>query len=295
MRKRLLAPAVFFALLLGACGEDGGGDEAGADLVSAPEVTRSIDEQMAALNEAIATDDCKAFASLAHSFLRVRDAEGQTPEPGSPGTEEECKNTEQVRAQLEGVEFTESAEYGTVALTEGELSKPVGGYDTMTANWLLDSDGAYRHTFMGPADPAIGTEPGEGTDFDAVIDGMLEAVRSGDCSGADEIFHESGVFAEPGSTPEEQCEGLAGGQTFAPAVKATEEPEVEQLGATLDLVWYGVATEEAYFTVTLSTPLAQQQGSLTPEEQGTFRVIDVLPNTEVELPAPKPPAEEQTG
>ena len=274
------------ALGLAACGSDDS-DDGGSELVSPPEATVSIDEQMQALNEAIAADDCEAFASLTLTFLRPRDAEGELPEPGSAGSADECKNTEQVRAMLDGVEFTEAAEYGTAALTEGELAKPVGGYDTMSASWILDSDGQYRHTFMGPSDPGIGTEPVEGTDFDEVIDSMLEAVRSGDCSGAEEIFHEAGVFAEPGSTPEEQCEGLAGGQIFAPAVKATEEPGVEQMGATLDQVWYGISTEEAHFTVTLTTPIAKQQGSLTEEEQGTFTVVDVLPNTEVELPAPE--------
>src|SRR5688500_17736229 len=149
----------------------------------------------------------------------------------------------------------------------------------MVVFWLLDSDGQYRNTFLGEADPAIGTEPLEGTDFDAVIDGMLEAVRSGDCSQAEGLFHENALFAEPGSTPEEQCKALAGGQIFAPALKETEEPDVEQLGATLDQVWYGIATEEAYFTVTLSTPIAKQQGSLSDEEQGTFTVTDVIPNT----------------
>ena len=290
MKNVLALFALLAALGFAACGSEEsteGGDDGESQLVSPPEVTASLDEQMQALNEAIATDDCEAFSELTFTFLRPLGDDGQFQEPGSPGTAEECKNTEQVRGMLDGVELTESAEYGTVGVTEGALPKPVGGYDTMVVNWLLDSDGQYRHTFLGPSDPAIGTEPLEGTDFDAVIDGMLEAVRSGDCSGAEGLFHEAGLFAEAGSTPEEQCEALAGGQIFAPALKETAEPGVEQLGATLDQVWYGIGTEEAYFTVTLSTPIAKQRGSLSDEEQGTFTVTDVIPNTVVELDPPE--------
>jgi hypothetical protein len=50
-----------------------------------------------------------------------------------------------------------------------------------------------------------------------------------------------------------------------------------------------VATEEAYFVATLATPPAQ---TLSEEEQADFKVLDVLPVTEVELPPAKPPPSE---
>lgn len=295
MRKSVIFVALLATLVLAACGGDddgSGASETSGELVSQPEPASPIEDQMQALNEAIAEDDCEQFAALTFTFLRAPGPDGEQPEFGAPGTSEECEFTEPLRRDIAGLELTEAEEYGTVALAEGELAKPIGGYESALAIWMLDWDGQYRHISVGPSDPVIGTEPEEGADFDAAMDGFIEAVETGDCGSADEIFHEGALFAEPGSSPTEQCEGLVGGKIFAPAFKATEEPEIEQLGATRDLVWYGVATEEAYFTVGLSTPFADQQGSLSAEEQAEFRVIDVLANTEVELPpAPEEEAE----
>jgi hypothetical protein len=278
----LACVALAFAPL--GCGDDddNGGD--GDDVVSQPEPASPIDEQMALVNQAISEQDCEQFAMLNFSFVRAP-VDGLPPEPGAPATSEECKFLEDnPLSQLAGVEFTESAEFGAAAITEGETDGPIQGYDHVTMIWLTDWDGEYRNLYYFPADPQLTEEPAAGIDPASSVQALIDAARTGDCKNAEEFIEPTGLLAQQNGSSVEGCEAVAGGEIFAPAVKATPDAAPEEMGIVRDYAFYGVPTADAYFGVTLATPPVDPGEPAAAES----RVIDVVPLTEVELePAPE--------
>ena len=271
------------------CGDDDDEGDDGGDVVSQPESNVPIEDQMAALNQAIDDQDCDQFAALNFGFLRAP-VDGLPPAPGSPATAEECTSLEDnPLSQLAGPEFTESEELGAAAITEGELAQPIQGYDNVTMIWLTDWDGEYRNLYYFPADPQIGEEPASGIDPESSVQALIDAARTGDCEDAEEFMEPTGLLAQQNGGAVEGCEAVAGGEIFAPAVKATPDAAPEEMGITRDYAFYGVPTADAYFGVTLATPPVDPGEPPSAES----RVIDVVPMTEVEL-EPQPSEEGST-
>ena len=78
----------------------------------------------------------------------------------------------------------------------------------------------------------------EAADPVGVTEPMIEAVKAGDCSDAEEIFGEGLHF---GATPKEACETIAAGSVFAPALKgAGDDVVVEEVGGARDYAFVGV-------------------------------------------------------
>src|SRR5688500_4484858 len=286
---RAFCASLFACLVLGflplGCGDDDDEGDDGGDVVSQPEPTTPIDQQMAAINQAIDDQDCDQFAALNFSFLRGQ-VDGLPPEPGaSSATKEECSFLEDnALSQLAGVEFTESEELGAAAITEGELPAPIQGYESVTMVWLTDWDGEYRNLYYFPADPQVGEVPAEGADPESSVQALIDAARSGDCKDAEEFIEPTGLLAQQNGGAVEGCEAIADGEIFAPAVEGTPDAAPEEMGTVRDYAFYGVPTADAYFGVTLATPPVDPGEPASSE----FRVIDVVPLTEVELePTPE--------
>ena len=261
---------------------DGGGD---GDVVSAPEAQSSLQEHVDAVNQAIAEGDCEALIETTFSFTRA--GEGGLPaQPGDPVRPEECgakAPAPSLLKQIKGTAYTESEEEGPAAISQGTGGKPVDGFDYSMMISLVDWDGNWRHLTFFPGDPQLDQDPPDDADHAETLDLALEAVRSGDCKDAATAFNSNSPLAG-GKGPEEACERLAGGEIFAPALKATdaEDAQPEELVVGLDVVIYGVPTEEAYFAVVMATA----PGPAGQAPQSHFSLTDVIPLTEVEIEPP---------
>lgn len=280
IRTTSAVAAAVAALTLSACG---GGDETSttdttapnSDLAAQPEPVESIETAQAAFNESIAAGDCDAFAALQHSGVRGN------PDPEAPAAEGECKFLEDgPMAQLEGVEFTESAEFGTGAVTEAPDAAGGGVYSL----WILDFDGKYRTfaTSFPGADQQIGVDPAG--DPMPTAEAFVEAIRADDCKAMVPLLNPDGTLVQQvgQGDPKTACEAVVGGQILAPALEATPDAELTDFGGTLDNTFVGLATKDDYFTIALATPTGDPDAPQSTE----MLVFDVLSNTREPASAP---------
>jgi hypothetical protein len=149
----------------------------------------------------------------------------------------------------------------------------------VVAIWVLDTDGRFRVSYTAEGPPQIGTEPTPDAQQGETATAFVDAVREGDCEALLEVLNPGGRLAQAGG-PEAVCEGVIDGALFAPAIEATPEAEPIELGATANYAFYGVPTEDAYFTLVLGTGDPAQQ----------MTVVDLLPSSPVELPPEESPA-----
>lgn len=264
MRQAVIAVIGVCALALSACG--GGGDDTTASSSSGgqPEPRRPIAELVQPFNETLAKGDCETAAEAVFSVLRASGENG-------PATKKECEYLEdQENSFLNGladVEFTDSEEYGTAALMEGELPKKDGG-PAAAALWVLDRDGEFHYVSTLNGDAQLGTSLPDGNDADEVAAEFVDSVRGGKCD-PDRIDPE-GTLAQ-GNT-KAACDGVLEGEKFAPAVKADKGAAPEKIGETLDWAFYGVDTKDGYFTLILNSLGSGPNGEQTTE----YGVYDVL-------------------
>lgn len=274
MSRLVLAFVVLLATTLVACGDDEpseqvDGDEA-SGLTAQPEPSEPIEEVLGPLNAAIEEGDCEAFAALTHSQLRPK-----AGEPDAPATREECEFIEPFLKDLRGAEFTESAEFGTGAITQADAPPALAQEGEVAAFiWLLDSDGTFGQTSLFVGDAQIGEEPA-GDPLPPVED-FVAAVPGRDCSEIEPLLNPGGSlvgYAE--GNKRKACELVTKGRIFLPALEETAEPALEVFGGTLDIGFVGVATESEYFTVTVGTPPADPGDP----QQTEMLIDDVRPNT----------------
>lgn len=267
------------AVAVAGCGSDNGDEPedtttatttAVADLAPQPEPEEPISEVLPEINEAFASGDCDAYIALAH--WQTRDAGGRE----TPPTEEECSNAGPLLNDFEGVEFTESAEFGTGAIIEAPAPEDIkkSEDEVVTMNWILD-DGQWRHLqtiFVG--DPQIGTEPAGDPMPNAET--FIDAFRDGDCQAMEPVLDEnSSLVQSTNGDLRKACEVLLDGRVFAPALEGTPETELVDFGGTLDQTFVGVPLEEDYFTMYLVTPVAEPG-----EDQATEMLVsDIRSNT----------------
>ncbi len=272
------------AMLLAACGgSDDSTTSTDAAEGGAPAAAQPLSEAVAELNDAIAAGDCEALMELTFSTTRLSAVEGQPAEPDQPAMKEECSGEAPAPGlleELEGTTFEDSEEYGPAAVTEGEASEPIGGYDHWAVTWAVDRDGQWRNLGFFPTDPQFEEDLGDGADPQAVGEEMVAAVEEDDCGSADGTFAK---FSRYGKAPEDFCEALAGGSIFAPAVRGAEKVEVEELGASRDYGFAGVDTGDTYFLASMATPPIKP-GSPPQDE---IEVVEVVPLTEFEIVEPE--------
>ena len=285
MGRVLIGMVCAAALALGACGEDDSSTTAEEEpSTSAPAAEQSLDDAVAGLNTAIEEQDCEALLALSFSTTRISVDDDAPAEPDQPVQPEECGKdapAPPLLADLEGTTFDESEEYEGAAISQGEAGEPVGGYDHWAVLWMVDRDGMWRNIGFYPTDPQFEEELGEGADPVDTTEQLLDAVRTGDCSNAEEFVSK---FTRFGDQPDDGCEALISGSIFAPAVKsAGEDVVVEELGRSRDYALVGVDTGDAYFGVALNTP------PIKPDQppQSELLIAEVVPLTDFEIVPPK--------
>ena len=290
MKRLLIAGLAAAAIALGACGDDEGEETTATTeeaATGAPQATQSLDDAVAQLNEAIASDDCEAMTSLAFSFLRSNAAGDAPAEPGEPVRPEECEKgspADLLLTDIEGTTFDESEDFGAAAVSMGSGGKAVQGYDEWSVIWLVDRDGQWRtHSFF-PADPQFDEDLPETVDPVATTEEAVAAIQAGDCSNADELFGEQ---TRLGKTSDEACENLAGGSIFAPAVAGATDITYEEIGATRDYAVVGIDTGDTYFAALLGTPVIDAKQPV----QDVVHVLDVVPLTDFEIAEAEEPKE----
>ena len=268
------------ALLGIGCGDDSGSE------TSAPQAEQSLDDALAELNRVISEQDCDGFVALTYSTLRVNAAGDAPAEAGETVRPEECEENGAgpLLAELEGTTFEESEDFGAAAYAEGPAGEPVAGYDRWTVVFLTDRDGKWRYISFFPADPQFDEEMAEGADPVGVTQRLVDAMKSGDCSNADEFLLDRLRF---GDTPREACETLGGGTIFAPALRSAEDVTIEEISRVRDYAVVGVDTGSTYFGVLLSTPPIKP--GKPPQDE--VYVTDVVPMTDFEVI--EPPEEQQ--
>jgi hypothetical protein len=263
MRARsLIAGAVAAAAFVAGCGGgDGGGSESGGDtpVVAQPKAEQPLADQVEALNEAIADQSCEDFTPLLYSLTRSDTA------PGAAPNDAECRRAEQHLRTLTGVEFTDSAEYGTGGLSQSEAS-------TRVAVWTVDRDGVFRVESLARSEPQIDTSALEEGEADQVAGDFVDAVGSKDCRALRSVLYPEGrLVAESGG---QACDAVINGELFAPALAHTPGASHELLGETRNFAFAGVPTADAYFTLVLFHS-GRTDGP---------KVLDVVPSTAVDLP-----------
>ena len=282
-----------FGLMMAACG--GGDSSSGTDVVSAPEAEQALQEHLAAVNKAIATDDCAA--NVEQQFSQTRDAgKGATEavDPGAPASAAECSPSGSGPAAigplrlsaLKGMKLSATEESGPAAVSEGTASRAFEGYGHFAVISLVDRDAQWRYLTFFQVQPQS-EAPSPQADPGAVVDQFLGAVRKGNCDKADAIFDPLSRLAGPStaglSNPggaKRACEAVVKGAYFAPSLSETPEAEVkpEELLTTRDISIWGVPTKEAYYTVFLGTPPT----TVGAAPSATFLVSDVNLLTEAE-------------
>ena len=278
----LLLLALGLTLFAAGCGEDSDSEPE----TSAPQAEQPLDDAIAELNRTIEEQDCDAFVALTYSALRVNAAGDAPADAGEPVRPEECEENgaDVLLEDLEGTRFEESEDFGAAAIVEGSGGEPVQGYDRWTVIFLADRDGDWRVYSFVPADPQFEEEMAAGADPVGVTEQFVEAIKSGECTNAEEFLLDQLRF---GDTPREACESLAGGTILAPALRSADEVTVEEIGRTRDYAIVGVDTGRTYFGVQLNTP------PIAPDKppQAELFVVDVVPMTDFEIV--EPPEEKQ--
>ena len=254
MRGFVACALAIVGLVAAGCGDSGDDPAENTPATSAPTATQSLDDAVADLNEVIAAQDCDGLVALTYSTMRSN-AEGTgVAEAGEPVRPDECKTNlaEPLIKELSGTTFEESENYlDAAAVSEGATDKPVEGYDSWSVIWLADRDGNWRTIGYIPTDPQFEEDLPDTVDPEAVAQRLVSAAETGDCADAEAFVAEQTRF---GPTAKEACEKIAGGSTFAPAVKSGEEPVLEEFGQTRDLALVGVDLGEVYYAVYLATP-----------------------------------------
>lgn len=274
MSRLVVVLAILLTAALAGCGDDDASEQTDGEdtsgLAVQPAPSEPIEELLDPLNAAIEDGDCEAFAALTHSQLRPK-----AGEPDAPATREECDFIEPFLKDLQGAEFTESAEFGTGAITQSDAPPALAQDGEVAAFiWLLDSDGTFGQTSLFVGDAQIGEEPA-GDPLPPVED-FVAAVPGRDCSEIESLLNPGGSlvgYAE--GDKRKACELVTKGKIFLPAVEETPEPGLEDFGGTLDIAFVGVATESEYFTVTVGTPPADPGDP----QQTEMLIDDVRPNT----------------
>lgn len=274
-RKRLGQPApVLLTLVAGAAlAACGGSDDAPAPpaqppgTVAQPAPNEPIASKVEPLDAAVASGSCERYVPLVFSFAR----EGNRL--GTPPAKSECRVAEQgVLRELRGTRFAGSAEFGTAALIEGQAE---GSDATNTTVWVVDRDGELRiaHAVTGQAQ--IGSEASPQEDPAQVAESFVSATLDDDCKAIDRLLNPGGRIVHDAERPAVACKTVLNGVVFAPAIRKTPDARPVELGVTANLAFYGIATEDAYFTLLLSD---------ADEPSGEVTVLDILPNTQVSLP-----------
>lgn len=190
-RARFGALALLTGLGLGACGD--GGDNGGKAKVSGiPKAKGTLSAAVSRFERRLDTHDC----SQVYTEVNTRDR-ALTSRPGSPGTRAECAGFNP--AGVRSFRSTKTQEFGTAAVVDGTLLNisVAGGTRTnlrVSALWMLDTDGQWRHAIdtiaiPSPRDPRVGQVGTRPTKADAKrfaqnVANFVRAVQTRDCAGA---------------------------------------------------------------------------------------------------------------
>lgn len=255
---------VLAAALLMGCGERNaapGVSTQPAGAIAQPKPEQPITAELRPFNSAIASSSCVRFTPLIFSTVRQSQA-------GAPTEANECSGFQTFLRGSQDARFSHAAEYGTAALMEAPApgGEPAG--ERLVSLWALDRDGRFRATQVAGVEPAqIGTRPREDTRAEQNAAAFVGATRERDCRALEPLLNPDGRLAAMAGGSDAACKAVV-----VPAVRATSDARPVELGATRDFAFYGLPTEDAYFTIFLGTGGEDREQT----------VLDVLPNTPVD-------------
>lgn len=175
MRAPLAAVLVSLVAVLGCGGGDGG----------EPSPQQRLEEAVAGYEEAVALQDCRAFARYAHSAVR---AQGRGPD--DPPDAAECRNLGQSYAALADFKSRRIKLFGTAALVEGNVD---GRFIVLV--WMLDVDGRWVQVQAAPGiDPQIRSRKRPQESFAKNAAEFVAAQRDGDCRRVFRLLNSAAPF-----------------------------------------------------------------------------------------------------
>jgi hypothetical protein len=256
------------ALLVAGCGGADSKtttDETKSAVVAMPTPQTPVSAEIASFERSFDENGCNQFQPLLFSTIRGRPA-------GSPATAAECRGRDFETARLArliSLPILGTHQYGTAALMEAPGSH---GAEKDYTVWVLDSDGRFHFTeIQVNDDPQFGTSFTNRAEARRVAGELVRAVNEHNCKALVPLLDDSSRLVVERSA-QETCKSVLDGRYFAPAVHATPKPAIEVIGGTKAFAFVGVPTKNAYFTITM-----------VGGDGGDLQIIDVLPNTPLEL------------
>ena len=264
MRRTLLPPII--ALLLAAgCG----GSDSDPERTPAQRLADAVEEY----EQAVADQDCAAFAKFAHTVVRPP---GKGPD--DPPDAAECRNLGNTYTRLMGFKPTGSKVFGSAAIVEGTVD---GRFIALI--WTLDFDGRWVQVQSIPGiDPQIRAAAPErpGNRFVANARAFVEAQRKADCRAIFRLLNpgspfvaqspDAGAFCKRFRESSNSPERLSAQLAQAPDAKPVD------LGGTADLRFFRLDTGRGRRWTLISSTLPRE---LPAEGHANDSVLDYFPNS----------------
>ena len=263
MRKPL-AIAIASLLLLGGCGGDGGDEE--------PTPQERLDRAVTGFEQAVANQDCEAFARFAHSAVRPP-GKGRD-DPPDPA---ECRNLGNSYTRLLGFKRTRSKVFGTAAIVEGRVEGRL-----LALIWTLDVDGEWVQVQTVPGlDPQI-RPAAERHDnrFAENAAAFVEAQRGDDCREVHRLLSSGSPFIARSPDAATFCrrfrQSSDAPERLSTQLKQAPQAKPVDLGGTQDLHFFRVDTGRGRrWTLIMST----LPPALPTAGHAQDSVLDYFPNS----------------
>ena len=224
--------AALLALVLAAAGCGGSGDGGGGD--PRKRLERAVDDY----EQAVALQDCRAFARFAHSAVRPR---GKGPD--DPPDAAECRNLGTSYTALADFKSKRIKVFGAAALVEGTVD---GRFVVLV--WTLDTDGRWVQVQAAPAiDPQIRSQRRPDERFAKNAADFVAAQRAGDCRRVFRLLNPGAPFvAQSENDPRRFCrlfnESRESPERLSAQLKGAPGAKPVDLGGTKDLHFFRVDT-----------------------------------------------------
>jgi hypothetical protein len=228
------------AIAAAGCGgsSESGSSQGGSSGI--PEPARPIAEQIPVFERAASQFHCEDALGVMHPAL--------LPQPDGGPSKANCKDAVGRMRGVEGFRGSDSAEYGTAAVVDGEADGR-----TVSLIFALDDQGEFKWIAGTHTRREVGTEPPRQIHFDPAVTALVEALRADDCRAAFANIAPHGRLSYGGRTS--FCDKfedtfMASPEGFGSRLQADPEAKPVLMGATRDQAFYGLATEPAgYRTV----------------------------------------------
>jgi hypothetical protein len=229
-------------LALAGCGGGGGGER------------KTPQQRLAAAvrdyQEAVADQDCVAFARFAHSAVRPQ-GKGPDDEPD----EAECQTLGETYTKLMDFKVTRMKVFGRAALVEGNVD---GRFTPLV--WTLDTDGRWAQVQAIPGiEPQLTVPQRPQNRFAEHAAAWVTAQRAGDCRKVFRLFSPGSPFVtDAGDDANAFCrryqQGRSEPQRLSAQLAQAPGAKPVDMGGTADLHFFGIDTGQGRrWTLIMST------------------------------------------